>query len=120
MFIELFFKLLIGHAVADYALQPPNIALGKNRHAGPPKEYNEAIHGKRQPIWVMVMAAHTLIHAGAVWVITADPVLAFWQFLTHYAIDTMKCERWFNVWIDQALHVAVLAATALIANAGGF
>lgn len=114
------FKLLIGHAVADYALQPPNIALGKNRHAGPPAGYDEAAEGSRPSYWIMVMASHCLVHAGAVWIITGDMALAFWQFCTHYLIDVLKAERAFNLWVDQFLHVSVLAVTAAVARAGGF
>lgn len=118
--LEIFYQLMIGHAIADYALQPPNIAQGKNRHSGPPPGYDEAIHGKRQPIWILVMTAHALIHAGMVLVITGDPVLSVWQFLTHFLIDTLKCERLFNVWVDQFLHTSVMAITAVVAVSGGF
>lgn len=111
-----FFYLLIGHAVADFALQPPNIALGKNRHAGPPPGYDVGVHGPRQPVWIMVMTAHALIHAGAVVVVTGSPFLGLWQFCAHWLIDFFKCEKFYNVWVDQALHVAVLFATALYAG----
>jgi hypothetical protein len=111
--ITTFFYLLIGHAVADYALQSPWMAKAKNRHSGPPESYDPAMHGKIQPIWPMVMAAHALIHAGAVVVITGDPFLGVWQFLAHYMIDTLKCDKMFNVWVDQSLHVFVLAMTAI-------
>ena len=114
--ITLFFYLLIGHAVADYALQPPNIALGKNRHAGPPPGYNPEAHGPIRPIWPMVMAAHALIHAGAVIVVTGSPFLGLWQFGTHYLIDVLKCEKVYNLWVDQFLHVFVLAMTAVFAS----
>jgi hypothetical protein len=28
----------------------------------------------------------------------------------------MKCEKAFNLWVDQGLHVLVLAVTAIVAN----
>lgn len=118
--LEIFYQLMIGHAIADYALQPPNIALGKNRHSGPPAGYDERLHGKRQPIWILVMTAHALIHAGMVLIITGDPVLSVWQLLTHFLIDVLKCERMFNLWVDQFLHTSVLAVTAVVAVSGGF
>ena len=114
--ITMFFFLLIGHAVADYALQPPNIALGKNRNSGPPPGYDPGAHGKIMPIWPMVMAAHALIHAGAVIIITGDPILGAWQFAAHFLIDTLKCEKMYNVFVDQFLHVVVLFATAVVAG----
>lgn len=115
MIVTLFY-LLIGHAIADYALQPPNLALGKNRHAGPPPGYDPVAHGKILPIWPMVMTAHCLIHAGAVIVITGSPLLGLWQFGSHFIIDTLKCEQKYNIFQDQALHVCVLAATAIYAG----
>jgi len=112
--LEIFFQLLIGHALADFALQTPNVALGKNRQAGPPPGYDEAVHGKRQPIWVMVMAAHCLVHAGAVLIITGSTTLALVQFASHYLIDFLKCDRHYNVWVDQLLHVLVIAWIAVV------
>lgn len=111
--IETFFLLLIGHAVADYALQPPNIALGKNRHSGPPPGYDPGAHGKIMAIWPMVMSAHCLVHAGAVYIITGSIFLAAWQFGAHFLIDTLKCERMYNVFVDQFLHLVVLFVTAV-------
>lgn len=107
-----FFYLLIGHAVADFALQPPNIALGKNRHAGPPPGYDEGVHGPQYVIWPMVMAAHALIHAGAVIIITGDPFLGVWQFFAHFLVDTLKCEKRIDLYQDQFVHVIVLASIA--------
>jgi hypothetical protein len=84
--LEIFFYLLIGHAVADYALQPPNIARGKNRNIGPGPEYDPEAHGPVQPIWVLVMTAHALIHAGAIAIITGSLPLALWQFASGSSI----------------------------------
>jgi len=111
--ITTFFYLLIGHAIADFALQSPWVAKGKNRHAGPPPGYNEKAHGPLQPVWIPTMLAHGLIHAGAVAIITNNPALAFVQFVTHTLIDLLKCERVYNVWVDQLLHLWVLAVTAV-------
>lgn len=112
--LELFFLLLIGHALADFAFQPPNIALGKNRNAGPPPGYDESVHGPRQPVWIMVMTAHTLIHGGFVLFFTGSYIFGLYQVLTHWIIDYLKCEKAFNVWVDQALHVVILLMTAAI------
>ena len=111
-----FFYLLIGHAVADYALQPPNVALGKNRHAGPPPGYDVGAHGLLLPIWPMVMAAHALVNDGAVIIITRDPALGLCQFIAHFLIDTLKCEKKYNVFVDQFLHTAVLFFIAVVAG----
>lgn len=104
--LQTFFLLLIAHATTDYALQPANIALGKNRHAGPPPGYDAAAHGKLLPVWPMVMAAHALINAGGVYVVTGNITFACIEFILHFAIDTAKCEKTYNVFVDQALHVS--------------
>ena len=110
-----FFKLMIAHAVTDFALQPPNIAISKNRHAGPPPGYMPDAHGPIQPVWLMVMPAHALISAGGVWIVTGSPEIAFFEFLLHLVLDIGKCEQVYNVWVDQAMHVLtkVLFALAL-------
>jgi len=43
------FMLLCGHAVADFCLQTDSIARGKNRHSGPPKQYDPRVHGPTPP-----------------------------------------------------------------------
>lgn len=117
MIFQRLFLLLIAHAVTDYALQPPNVALGKNRHAGPPPGYDEGAHGTLMPIWPMVMAAHALINAGGVYVITGNITFACIEFVLHFAIDTAKCEKTYNVFVDQLFH---LLTKIIFAVAGGF
>ena len=77
------FALLIGHAVADFALQSDSMARGKNRHRlteGPPGQ-------TRQTVWPYWLAAHALVHAGAVWVITGSWELAAVEYGLHVLID---------------------------------
>ncbi len=117
MMLQRLFLLLIAHAVTDYALQPPNVALGKNRFAGPPPGYEPSAHGKILPVWPMVMAAHALINAGGVYVVTGDITFACIEFVLHFAIDFGKCEKTYNGFVDQALH---LSTKLMYAAAGGF
>lgn len=65
--LEMFFLLLIGHAVADFCLQTDWIARSKNRHAVP-AGYDPKLHGPQQTIWPYVLSAHALTHGGAVYV----------------------------------------------------
>lgn len=102
MFMELFFKLLIGHAIADFALQTEAIALGKNRHLKP---YGIHAGQKSHTIWWHYMTAHSLIHAGAVWIITGNVWFALAEFVLHWGIDYARCENWTNPHQDQALHI---------------
>lgn len=117
MILQRLFLLLIAHAVTDYALQPPNVALGKNRFAGPPPGYEPGAHGKILPVWPMVMAAHALINAGGVYIVTGNITFACIEFVLHFAIDWAKCEKTYNVFVDQSLH---LVTKLMFAAAGGF
>ncbi|KKM88334.1 hypothetical protein LCGC14_1259780 [marine sediment metagenome] len=115
--LEIFFYLMIGHAFADFALQPMNIAKGKNRFASRPPNYDEEAHGPFDGrLWVMAMTAHALIHAGFVIVITGEPILGLWQFITHWLIDFERTSKRLTPWEDQTLHILVLATTAVLVS----
>lgn len=105
MNFELFFLLLLAHAVTDFGLQSPWIAQAKNRHSGPPSSYNPEIHGPVRPIWFIVMAAHAGMNAAGVYVVTRSIPLAVFEFAIHYTIDMLKGEGKYNLYVDQSLHV---------------
>lgn len=111
-FLTILFKLIIGHALADFSLQTDAMAKGKNRNRKP--DYIPEGQ-KYMPTWYYWLSAHALIHAGAVWLITGMPILALFQFITHWIIDFVKCENWTNPHQDQFLHGIVLILTAIIA-----
>lgn len=115
--MEILLKLLIGHALADFALQTDWIANNKSRHAVP-KGYNPALHGAMQTIWPYVMSAHALIHAGAVLWATGSPVLAGCEAVAHWVIDFGKCERWYGIHADQAMHFGFKVLWACLASRG--
>lgn len=100
-FITLF-ALLIGHAVADFALQSDSMARGKNRNRPP-----ENIPPGQVPmaIWPYWLTSHALIHAGAVWLVTGNMWLAAAELVVHWVIDFAKCENWTGIHTDQFLHV---------------
>ena len=94
------FALLIGHSLADHPLQGEYLALYKNRHNAPEP------HLARQPtLWPHCLTVHSLIHAGAVWIVTTSPLLGLIEFILHWIIDFAKAERWTNFHVDQLLHV---------------
>lgn len=96
----MFFWLICGHAVADYALQTDFIAKGKNRHTpttAPPGQ-------KWQPVWPLVLSAHGLIHGAFVGVITGIWWLGLCEAVAHCLIDFGKCEKKYGIYTDQGAH----------------
>ena len=98
------FYLIVGHALADFALQSGDMAKGKNRNIFvdplglPPGQ-------KPMVIWPYWLTSHALIHGGAVSLITGIWWLGLLEFVVHWGIDFAKCENWTGIHTDQALHV---------------
>lgn len=104
--IELIFKLLIGHALCDYPLQGDFI--GKFKSYQVPSPIPGVI------IWWHLLTSHCLIHAGAVWVVTGNAWLAFFEFVVHWMIDFLKCMGVTNFHADQVLHLICKIAWAFL------
>ena len=96
----LFFQLLIGHAVADFVFQSDTMAIAKSRHG-----QLEKAHGENFPPWYYWLTAHSLIHGGAVYLLTGNVVFGLIETVLHWSIDFTKQERWINFHQDQALHI---------------
>lgn len=92
--IELFFKLVIGHFLADFPLQGDFLSKAKN--------YNTAIPHV-PPFWAM--AAHCAIQAGMVWLITNHWGFALIEFMAHWVIDALKIENEITFSGDQIMHI---------------
>ena len=90
----LFFALLVAHAAGDFALQGNFLAKAKNRNA------DLAEFFPQDP----PLLAHSLIHAGGVWLVTGMVILAFAELVLHSLIDYAKSEGWISFTVDQALH----------------
>lgn len=108
--LVIFFALTIGHALADYPLQGEFLSVAKNRHA----DARYLFGGNAPPpgLWAQLLAAHALIHAGVVWMITGSPALAAIEAAAHWLIDFAKCEKWTSYSADQILHLICKAAYA--------
>lgn len=110
----LFFALLIGHVIADYPLQGYYLSLAKNRHADLSKLFGS--DAPPRGLWLHALTAHSLVHAGTVWLVTGSPVLGLLECVLHWFIDFAKCENWTNYTVDQLLHVVCkVGYVALIA-----
>ena len=113
-FALLFLKLLMGHALADFSLQSPDMAKGKNRNRKP--DLSVVPPGQKyQPTWVYWLSSHALIHGLAVWVITGQASLAVAETVAHWLIDFGKCDNYYGIHLDQALHIACKLAWAYLA-----
>ena len=98
---DLFFMLMVGFALADFALQGDAMAKGKNRNMKP----SYVPDGQRcMPCWFFWMGAHGLIHGGTVYLVTGSLFLGMFETIMHFIIDCMKCENWTNPYQDQLLH----------------
>jgi hypothetical protein len=102
--IAIFCGLLLGHAVCDFPLQGDFLARGKNHEAPIPGV----------PWWIC-LAAHALIHGGAVALVTGSLPLGGAEFVVHMAVDYGKCAGWFDFKTDQLLHVICKAVWAMLA-----
>jgi hypothetical protein len=91
--VALFLKLMIGHFLADYPLQPDFLARAKNHKAPMPGVP-----------WWQALVAHSAIHAGIVWAITGRGSFALAEFFLHAVIDYGKCERLYGFNADQVTH----------------
>lgn len=101
LLFETFFLLMFGHFLADFPLQGDYLSRTKD----PLK--NEF------GIWFISMFAHSMIHAGVVFILTGSIVLAGFMLATHFFIDYAKCAGWFGKGTpaytrDQIFHIVVL------------
>lgn len=100
--VVILFALLIMHALCDFPLQGEFIAKAKNRHAD-----LSSLFGKipiPRDLWWHALTAHSLIHAGGVWLVTGSVALAAIELVVHWIIDFAKCESRMGFTTDQVLH----------------
>lgn len=104
MNFEILFWLLVGHALADFPLQPEFVAAGKNRHRRP--DPSKIPPGQKYtPCWPYFLSAHALVHGGAVALATGVWWLGALETAAHWLTDFGKCENWYGVHADQGLHL---------------
>jgi hypothetical protein len=99
------FFLLAGHALMDYALQGDAMATCKCRRSTHPAQQGVP--------WYYWLTAHALTHglavgvllrwAGYDWNLAVGFALA--ETVAHWLIDLGKCERLYNIHVDQLLHI---------------
>lgn len=102
--LQLFVKLLIGHAFADFAWQPPLMAKAKNPRWCPDPA-DVPVGQMIMPTWFFWLTAHALIHAAMVWAFTQSPLLGLCEFVVHWLTDLAKCYGLTNPVTDQSIHI---------------
>jgi hypothetical protein len=101
--IALFFAFAIAHALADFPLQGDYLARMKRRdQADSPSE------------WLIALSAHSLVHAGGVWLVSGSPLLGAAELCLHWLIDLGKGEGKFGYATDQGLHLACKLAYVIV------
>jgi hypothetical protein len=105
--LAVFFALAVAHAVADFPLQGDYLARQKTRSTS----------GSRSE-WLVALTAHSLIHAGAVWLVTGSMILGAAELVLHSLIDLGKGERKFGLVTDQVLHLSCKAIYVLLLTSG--
>ena len=105
--LEVLWQLVVAHAVTDYALQ--SLFMAEHKSPGSPRLEGETV-------WPWILAAHALINAGGVLLVTGSPKLSAVEAVLHGLIDYGKGRRTYGFHADQSLHLAsklLLAALAV-------
>lgn len=107
--------LLVGHAVADFWAQSDALAQMKNRNRP-----NTRVPPGQKPmvIWPYALTAHAVMHGAAVAIVTGSVVLGVAETAAHWVIDFGKCENWYGIHVDQALHGVCKVAWLLLLVGG--
>lgn len=107
--IALFVAFAIMHALADFPLQGDYLAHQKSRK-----------HATTRSDWIVALSAHSLIHAGGVWLISGSFAIAIAELILHSLIDMGKGEEKFGIAMDQLFHLLCkLAYVLVLANGLG-
>ena len=101
--IQLIAALIVGHFVMDFWAQTSDMAKGKNRN----RDHSAMIPPGQKPqtVWPYFLTAHATMHGAAVWYITSSLTLGYFEQIAHWLIDFGKCENWYGIHEDQAMHL---------------
>jgi hypothetical protein len=104
-FATVLFLLVAAHALCDYPLQGPFLSEAKNRNTALGKLF-----------WPHALFAHSMIHGGAVLLLTGSLALAALEVIIHAGTDWLKCEGRITLNADQAVHILCKLLWAAIAT----
>ena len=106
--VAVFFFMLVGHALGDFALQTEWMVRSKN-----PRRRARATSERRDLIWIHVLTSHALIHGGAVALAPGSVALGIAETIAHWLIDYGKSNRYYGFHVDQFLHLGCKVIWAL-------
>jgi hypothetical protein len=108
--LSLFCALVVVHVLADFPLQGDYLARQKVRRTA---------SGRAE--WAVALSAHSILHAGGVWVVSDSLALGFVELVLHALIDWVKGEEKIGLLADQSLHllckIGYVTAWSLLASA---
>jgi hypothetical protein len=101
--LAVFAAFVVMHALADYPLQGDFLANQKARE-----------QAQNRQVWIVALTAHSVIHAGGVWLVSGSLAYGMAELVLHALIDLGKGERKFGLVADQLLHIACKAVYAAL------
>ncbi len=99
----MFAAFVVVHALADFPLQGSYLALHKVRS-------QKGASGE----WIVALSAHSVIHAGGVWLVSGSLGFAAAEFVVHCLIDLGKGEHKYGLIADQLLHLGCKLAYVIL------
>lgn len=106
--ISILLLMLAGHFVGDFVLQPAPMSSGKNRNKSR-EQFDDGF-----PQWYYWLTAHASTHGLIVYLITGSIFLLIAEFISHWLIDFVKCDKSINLHQDQFLHILSKVTYALV------
>lgn len=103
----LFAAFVVIHALADFPLQGDYLARQKTRRSA-------GSHSE----WLIALGAHSVIHAGGVWLVSGSLLLGLVELICHALIDLGKGEEKYGLVTDQSLHLGCKLIYAMILTQG--
>ena len=92
--LALFAGFVVVHALADFPLQGSYLARQKSRKLA-----------NNRSDWIIALSAHSIIHAGGVWLVSGSLAFAAAELVLHSMIDLGKGEEKYGAAVDQIFHL---------------
>lgn len=103
-YFEIFLKLILAHAITDFAMQNDAMARYKSI-LNLPSVNDIPKSDKPSSFWPYFLFNHAAINGAGVWIATGTWLFCLFEIPIHAMIDHMKCRGWININQDQFLHL---------------